>query len=83
MHDIIDFHHHWMPRLHVEQPELFMRPGETINEVRLIDGQITKRISRDGMHLITMAPDRFDIDDRLQRMDEAGVARPSSPSAPG
>lgn len=48
-------------------------------------GQVTKRISRDGMHLITMAPDRWDIEDRLERMDEAripGCARGMKITAP-
>ena len=74
MRNIVDFHHHWMPRAHVEHPELLMRPGETIREVVLSDGQPAKRIARDGMALITVEERRCLIEERLQDMDEAKVA---------
>ena len=74
MHNIVDFHHHWIPRAHVEHPELLLRPGENIREVELSDGQTAKRIARDGMALITIEERRCLIDERLRDMDEANVA---------
>jgi predicted TIM-barrel fold metal-dependent hydrolase len=71
--NIIDFHHHWLPRDHSEHPERYMRPGETMNTLHLSDGQVAKRISRDGMAMITMTPARDAMDVRLERMKEANV----------
>ena len=74
MRNMVDFHHHWMPRAHVDRPELLMRPGETIREVVLSDGNPAKRLTRDGMALITIEERRCLIDERLQDMDEANMA---------
>ena len=50
-----------------------MRPGETMTTLHLSDGQVAKRISRDGMAMITMTPARDAMDVRLERMKEANV----------
>ncbi len=74
MRNIIDFHHHWMPREHVDHPEPLLRPGETIREVVLSDGQRSKRIVWEGMALITVEERRYFIDQRLKDMEEANVS---------
>ena len=74
MHSMVDFHHHWMPRAHVDHPELVMHPGEAIRDIVLTDGQPARRISRDGMNLVTIEEKRCLIDERLQDMEEANVA---------
>lgn len=70
----IDLHHHWIPQEHVENVEDYVRAGDTIERVELVDGQVAKRVYRNGVPLITMqGSSRYDVEDRIDRMDEAGV----------
>ena len=39
MHNVIDFHHHWMPQEHVDHLERYIRPGEKLKVLELKDGQ--------------------------------------------
>ena len=73
MRDIIDFHHHWMPKEHVDHLERYIRPGEQLEELKLSDGQISKRVTRDGMNMLTASAARHTIDERLENMDTANV----------
>ena len=50
-----------------------VRAGDAVKRVRLSDGQTARRVFREGMRLITLADSMFDVDDRLERMDAAGV----------
>jgi predicted TIM-barrel fold metal-dependent hydrolase len=74
MRNVIDFHHHWMPREHVERLERYLRPREEIVEVTLSDGQVSKRIMRDGMAMHNAVPSLYSVDERLEHMDQASVA---------
>lgn len=69
----VDVHHHWIPERHVTNIEDHVRAGDTVRRVTLSDGQIARRVFREGMRLITLADSMFDVDDRLERMDDAGV----------
>jgi predicted TIM-barrel fold metal-dependent hydrolase len=71
---VVDTHHHWIPEKHVKNVEDFVRAGDTIEEVELVDGQNAKRVYRNGVPLITMqGTSRFDVENRIERMDEAGI----------
>ena len=74
MRNVIDFHHHWMPREHVDHLERYIRPREALEEVKLSDGQVSKRVTRDGMAMLTASAARYTIDERLEYMDKANVA---------
>ena len=74
MRHVIDFHHHWMPREHVDHLERYIRPREELEVVTLSDGQVSKRVTRDGMAMLTASAARYTIDERLENMDAANVA---------
>ena len=74
MRNVIDFHHHWMPQEHVDHLERYIRPREKLDVLELSDGQISKRVTRDGMAMLTASAARYTIDERLENMDKANVA---------
>ena len=74
MRNIVDFHHHWMPREHIADLDQYIRPREEIVEVTLSDGQVSKRIMRDGMAMHNAVPSLYAVDARLEHMDNASVA---------
>ena len=65
---IIDCHHHWMPKEHIEELERYLRPNE---EVIRENGKA--RILRDGTEVFVPNPSYWDIEAHLAAMDEAGV----------
>lgn len=70
----IDLHHHWIPEEHVKNVGDYVRAGDEIERVELTDGQVARRVWRNGVPLITMhGGSRYDVEDRINRMDEAGV----------
>lgn len=71
--DRVDVHHHWIPKQHVKNIEEYVRAGDTVRQVRLSDGQTAQRVIREGMRLITLEDSMYDVDERVERMDEAGI----------
>ena len=69
----VDVHHHWIPEKHVENIQEYVRAGDTVNRVRLSDGQTASRVMREGMRLITLEDSMYDVDERVERMDEVGI----------
>jgi predicted TIM-barrel fold metal-dependent hydrolase len=69
----IDLHHHWIPEPHVRNVEEHVRAGEQIKQVELSDGQSARRVMREGLRLITLEDSMYDMDERVARMDEAGI----------
>jgi predicted TIM-barrel fold metal-dependent hydrolase len=63
-----------MPRKHVDHLERYIRPKEEIVELTLSDGQISKRIVRDGMAMHNAVPALYSVDERLRHMDTASVS---------
>lgn len=69
----IDLHHHWIPEPHVTNIEEYVRAGERIKRVELSDGQEARRVMREGLRLITLEDSMYDMDERVARMDAAGI----------
>lgn len=69
----IDLHHHFIPEPHVRNIEDHIRAGEQIKSVELSDGQEARRVMREGLRLITLEDSMYDMDERVARMDEAGI----------
>lgn len=66
---IVDVHHHWMPRRHLEEIRGFLRPGE---DVVVGDGVVT--ITRGGVAVSTIDREHSTrMERQLEEMDAHGV----------
>lgn len=70
---VVDLHHHWIPEEHVTNIDRLVRAGDVVKDVELSDGQTARRVMREGMRLITLEDAMYDVEERLERMDAAGV----------
>lgn len=65
---IIDVHHHWMPREHVENLRKYLRPGEVLER----KGDVL-HISHKGRVLFSPCSLYYDMEKQIKDMDEAGI----------
>ncbi len=66
---VIDGHHHWMPRAHIEGIGRHLGPGETVSS----EGGIV-RVRRDGTELFTINEAKYSsVEEQLRDMDAAGI----------
>lgn len=65
---IIDVHHHWMPREHVENLAKYLRPGEVI----MPKGE-GKDILYKNRILFSPAPLYYSMERQIKHMDDAGI----------
>lgn len=71
---VVDVHHHWLPAEDVENITDYLRAGDVVKRIELTDGQTADRVFREGIPLLTLhTKSRSDVENRLDRMDEAGV----------
>lgn len=70
---VVDLHHHWIPEEHVTNIDRYVRAGDHLKDVELTDGQTARRVMREGMRLLTLEDSMYDVEERIERMDEAGV----------
>lgn len=66
---VIDAHHHWMPREHIEKMDRHLGPGEEVSR-----GHGVVRVIREGTELFTIDVARYTSpEDQIKDMDAAGV----------
>lgn len=65
---IIDVHHHWMPREHVQNLTKYLRPGETLAQ----KGKAWNIIYK-GRNLFSPSPLYYSMEEQIRDMDESGI----------
>lgn len=65
---IIDVHHHWMPREHVDNLKRYLRPGET-----MVPRNKAWGIIANGRNLFSPSPLYYSMEEQLRDMDIAGI----------
>ncbi len=65
---IIDVHHHWMPREHVENLNKYLRPGETLAQ----KGKAWNIMFR-GRNLFSPSPLYHLVEEQIKDMDTSGI----------
>ncbi|MDP2936808.1 MAG: amidohydrolase family protein [Dehalococcoidia bacterium] len=66
---IIDAHHHWMPREHIEEIGRYLEPGEEVSR----DAELV-RVRREGTELFTIDVAKYTSpEEQVKDMDAAGV----------